>query len=77
MLEAPSRAGSGLLDRWYTPAPRHGQPGHEAGVRIGKNGTLQRAKLSEYDEFYTQRSDIEKEVRHYTRHFRGKVVYAP
>ena len=44
-------------------------------MRVGKNATLQRAKLSKYDEFYTQRSDIEKELRHYTRHFRGKVVY--
>jgi len=27
------------------------------------------------DEFYTQLSDIEKELRHYTNHFEGKVVY--
>lgn len=40
-----------------------------------KNGNLHRAKRSKYDEFYTQRSDIEKELRHYTEHLRGKVVY--
>ena len=27
------------------------------------------------DEFYTQLSDIEKELKHYKKHFKGKVVY--
>ena len=40
-----------------------------------KNGTLHQAKRSKYDEFYTQLSDIENELRHYKRHFRGKTVY--
>ena len=39
------------------------------------NKNLQRAKREKNDEFYTQLPDIEKELRHYTRHFRGKVVY--
>ena len=39
------------------------------------NESLRRAKRQRNDEFYTQRSDIENELRHYTRHFRGKVVY--
>ena len=39
------------------------------------NESLRRAKRQGNDEFCTQRSDIEKELRHYTRHFRGKVVY--
>ncbi len=42
---------------------------------MNKNGTLHRAKRSKYDEFYTQLSDIENELRHYKRHFRGKTVY--
>jgi hypothetical protein len=32
------------------------------------------AKASKQDEFYTQLSDIEKELRHYTAHFKGKTV---
>ena len=39
------------------------------------NNNLQTAKKSKKDEFYTQLSDIEKELRHYKDHFRGKVVY--
>ncbi len=42
---------------------------------MSKNGGLHQAKRSKYDEFYTQLSDIENELRHYKRHFRGKVVY--
>ena len=36
---------------------------------------LDKAKINKKDEFYTQLIDIEKEVVHYTKHFRGKVVY--
>ena len=39
------------------------------------NENLQRARREKNDEFYTQLSDIENELRHYTRHFSGKVVY--
>ena len=39
------------------------------------NKNLQRAKRQRNDEFYTQLPDIENERRHYSRHFRGKVVY--
>lgn len=40
-----------------------------------KNRSLHKAKSSKQDEFYTQLSDIEKELRHYKKHFKGKVVY--
>lgn len=33
------------------------------------------AKKNKKDEFYTQLSDIENELRHYKKHFAGKVVY--
>lgn len=33
------------------------------------------AKKDKKDEFYTQLSDIEKEIRHYKKHFKDKVVY--
>ena len=36
---------------------------------------LREAKRKKSDEFYTQLSDIENELRHYTAHFRDKVVY--
>lgn len=39
-----------------------------------KNSNLNGAKRSKKDEFYTQLSDIENELRHYKEHFRGKVV---
>ena len=35
---------------------------------------LDRAKAAKKDEFYTQLSDIESELRHYKQHFRGKTV---
>ncbi|MFN0082217.1 MAG: adenine-specific methyltransferase EcoRI family protein, partial [Ferruginibacter sp.] len=39
------------------------------------NSNLHRAKESKKDEFYTQLSDIEKELRHYKDHFKNKVVF--
>jgi hypothetical protein len=38
------------------------------------NKYLHSAKSSKQDEFYTQLSDIEKELGHYKKHFKGKVV---
>lgn len=40
-----------------------------------ENSGLQAARRNKKDEFYTQIVDIEREMRHYRRHFRGKVVY--
>lgn len=37
--------------------------------------TLTQAKLNKEDEFYTQLSEIEKELKHYKHHFKDKVVY--
>lgn len=39
------------------------------------NRTLHIAKSSKKDEFYTQLSDIESELKHYTEHFKNKVVF--
>jgi hypothetical protein len=36
---------------------------------------LTAAKAGKKDEFYTQLPDIEREMRHYKDHFKGKVVY--
>ncbi len=38
------------------------------------NKNLHKAKAGKNDEFYTQLPDIEKEMRHYKDHFKGKVV---
>lgn len=42
---------------------------------MAKNKTLSAAKVNKNDEFYTQRVDIENELKHYKQHFRDKVVY--
>ena len=41
---------------------------------MGDNAALTEAKRAKKDEFYTQRVDIENELRHYKAHFEGKVV---
>lgn len=40
-----------------------------------QNASLSRAKANKEDEFYTQREDVEREMRHYRKHFKDKVVY--
>ncbi len=42
---------------------------------MGRNKALQAANKAKYDEFYTQLPDIENELKHYRKHFRGKTVY--
>ena len=39
------------------------------------NRTLHIAKSLKKDEFYTQLSDIERELKHYKKHFKNKVVF--
>lgn len=41
---------------------------------MAKNTNLGQAKKAKKDEFFTQLTDIEKELRHYKEHFRGKTV---
>lgn len=40
-----------------------------------KNSNLHQAKRAKNDEFYTQLTDIEKEMIHYRPHFKGKVIF--
>lgn len=40
-----------------------------------KNSNLHAAKSAKNDEFYTQLTDIEKELKHYKQHFKDKVVF--
>ena len=44
-------------------------------AKQSSNTNLHKAKNNKKDEFYTQLSDIENELRHYKDHFKGKVVY--
>jgi len=39
------------------------------------NSQLTNAKRVKNDEFYTQLTDIEKELKHYKKHFKGKTVF--
>ena len=43
--------------------------------KVTKNNSLHSAKKEKNDEFYTQLSDIENELKHYKHHFKDKVVY--
>lgn len=43
--------------------------------RTVDHAILDNAKLNKKDEFYTQLKDIEKELVHYKKHFKNKVVY--
>ena len=44
-------------------------------TRTLQRSFLAKAKKSKNDEFFTQRVDIERELKYYATHFRGKVVY--
>jgi len=46
------------------------------GATMAKNGNSQlgKAKRAKEDEFYTRLEDIERELAHYKKHFRGKTV---
>lgn len=44
-------------------------------TKSSANKNLHQAKRRKKDEFYTQLTDIENELRHYRHHFKDKVVY--
>lgn len=44
-------------------------------TRNVQHSLLRKAKKSKNDEFYTQLSDIERELKYYTTHFKNKVVF--
>lgn len=44
-------------------------------AKKSSNANLHKAKGSKKDEFYTQLEDIERELRHYRKHFKDKVIY--
>ena len=42
---------------------------------MAKNSSLNKAGIAKQDEFYTQIADIEREMRHYTEHFKDKTIF--
>lgn len=42
---------------------------------MANNTNLRKASLQKNDEFYTRLVDIEKELKHYKDHFKGKIVF--
>lgn len=46
-----------------------------SSTRQKLNSNLNKATKAKKDEFYTQLTDIEKELKHYKEQFRGKVIY--
>ena len=42
---------------------------------MAKRDDLGQAKAAKKDEFYTQLTDIEKEMRYYRKHFKNKTVF--
>lgn len=44
-------------------------------MKTSSNRNLRQANAAKKDEFYTQLSDIDKELRHYKDHFKNKVVF--
>jgi hypothetical protein len=42
---------------------------------MNKNSNFNRAKKIKNDEFYTQLSDIDNELKYYKEHFKGKIVF--
>lgn len=44
-------------------------------TRKAQHSLLTEAKINKKDEFYTQLSDIESELKHYKEHFKNKVVF--
>ena len=45
------------------------------GDKMAGNKSLRKANKTKQDEFYTQLADIEKELKNYKEHFKGKVVF--
>ena len=46
-----------------------------APAKKSLNENLRKAKAGKNDEFYTQLTDIERELRHYKQHLRGKTIF--
>lgn len=46
-----------------------------ASATAKTNSAFGAAKRAKEDEFYTRLADIERELKHYKKHFKDKVVY--
>ena len=59
----------------YGKEQRIKEPSNSADVQGNTNNLLRKASKAKRDEFYTQLSDIEKEVKHYKAFLKGKTIY--
>lgn len=48
---------------------------YQGGGEMAGSSELIKAKSAKNDEFYTRLTDIEKELRYYRKHFRGKTIF--
>lgn len=48
---------------------------NEKGKEVAGNSSMNSAKKDKNDEFYTRLFDIENEMRHYKKHFKGKKIF--
>jgi len=64
-----------LATEFPTMKFRNARRGRLGMSRIVDRSLLNKAKKNKNDEFYTQRVDIDRELQHYGKHFRGKTVY--
>lgn len=67
-------AGAAKLPKAASKSGKGGGGGGADTVHKPLNQSMIAAKATKQDEFYTQLSDIEKELRHYTKHFKDKTV---
>lgn len=68
-----------MLDFWVKMAYNIGiikkiKRKNKGVIKIGGNTNLARANREKNDEFYTRLTDIEKELRYYRKHFKGKTI---
>ena len=47
----------------------------EQGSKVGRSGNLKNANAAKNDEFYTTYEEVEKELNHYAKQFKNKVIY--
>lgn len=76
-LKASSRKKNQLSDNTKTISTKISSKSDSQieGVSGNSNNLLRKASKAKKDEFYTQLTDIEKELKHYKSFFSGKVVY--
>ena len=63
------------MTKFYLGSRLSDTPNIPWGVTMARNSDLNKANKAKKDEFYTQLADIEVELKHYKKHFKGKTVF--